>query len=194
MSSYRLPKVVDEFFPASTFDDITHLFHECTWKFGWGSNAIGEAYVHWNRHFAGGGKSSLSCCEEELFGDIYARPIAEAWKNIRDKLLPSGHKLVRCYANSHTFGLDGTIHRDNPDDIEALTTIVYSHRLWPTSWGGETMFYSDDGSDVIASVFPKPGRIAVFQGSVPHSAKSPSRVCKGLRISLVFKSIKDADT
>lgn len=190
MNSNSVPTYVDGLIPPLEFEQLTEYFLNTSWKFGWGSNTIGESFVHWNRHFAGGGKSTLESCEEELQSNVTAQPIAAVWKQIKADLLP-GQTLIRCYANAHTFGLDGTIHRDNPVDVDATTTIVYCHPIWPVPWGGELMFYTNDVSAVQSAILPKPGRIAIFQGSVPHSAKSPARVCRGLRISLVFKSLRN---
>ncbi|WEF31438.1 hypothetical protein [Pseudoduganella chitinolytica] len=188
MSPFDSPRIVDDFFDSTEFESIACFFNDIDWRFGWGSNTAGESLRHWNKHFAGGGKSARTPCDVELAENINCGPVVDAWKSIKDKLLP-GHSLLRCYANAHTFGLDGTIHRDNPKDIPAVTTILYCHRMWPLPWGGETVFYDVENSLIRSAVFSKPGRVVQFYGSEPHAAKSPSRVCRELRITLVFKSI-----
>jgi SM-20-related protein len=192
VNALETPLVIDGMFNADHLERLAKLFDETGWKFGWGSNTIGESVRHWNKHFAGGGKTSRTPCDLELLENENAKPISDTWIQIRDKLLP-GHSLVRCYANAHTFGLDGSIHRDNPKEVNAVTTILYCHRLWPLPWGGETVFYDVDTMNIKAAVFPNPGRLALFSGSVPHAARSPGRVCRELRISLVFKSMSSED-
>lgn len=188
MNSDVSPTYIDGFLPGEDFERLATFFQDTTWKFGWGSNTIGESYLYWNRHFAGEGKSTMASCEEELHSNVAAQPVRDTWRMLKEKVLPN-HTLIRCYANAHTFGLDGTIHRDNNVDVDATTTIIYCHRLWPLPWGGEIIFYNDDNDGIINAVIPKPGRVVIFKGSVPHAAKSPARVCRGLRISLVFKSL-----
>jgi SM-20-related protein len=189
MSDFKNPVVIDDFLREELFQKIVHWLQHTSWKFGWHSNTMGEAPLYWNKHIAGGGKSSRDACDDELLLDESVEAIAEAWSTIRDKFLP-GHSLVRCYANAHTFGLDGTIHRDNPKEVEMVTTLLYCHPIWPLAWGGETLFYDDDCINIEKAVFPKPARIVIFPGSMLHAAKSPARVCRELRISLVFKSMK----
>jgi SM-20-related protein len=189
MELCKSPLIIDEFIDEETFELVAQMFQEASWKFGWRSNTVGDASMHWNKHFAGGGKSTRRPCDDELASNGDARPVWHIWTTIKEKLLPE-HVLLRCYGNAHTFGLDGSIHKDNPDDVNMVTTLVYCHRLWPLPWGGETLFYSDDCENIDTIVFPKPGRLVVFPGNIPHAARSPTRVCRDLRISLVFKSIK----
>lgn len=189
MNSVEYPVVLDGMLDESLFEEVAELLRTTSWKFGWHSaNTPGESLMHWNKHIAGGGKDSRTSCEQELIDNEEIQCISQVWKSIKEKLLPE-HSLVRCYANAHTFGLDGTIHRDNPPDVDMVTTIIYCHRVWPLPWGGETQFYDTSFDNIRSSVFPKPGRLVMFPGSVPHVAKSPSRVCRELRISLVFKSM-----
>lgn len=189
MSLSIYPKIIDDALEELLFEEIAHILQNTSWKFGWRSaNSLGETLVHWNKHVAGGGKSSRLSCDEELNANMEVRPIADAWQILKKKYFPT-HSLIRCYANAHTFGLDGSIHRDNSAEVAMTTTILYCHRLWPIPWGGELVFYDDCVESIVASVNPKPNRIVIFPGHMPHVAKSPSRVCRDLRISLVFKSM-----
>lgn len=148
----------------------------------------GDFNLHWNCHLAGGGLESRSPCDTELASNHDLSAINQLWLAVRDKLLP-GHELIRCYANAHTFGLDGGIHRDNPPEENMITTVVYVHRQWPLPWGGETVFYCKKEEDIVATVIPKPARVAIFDGSIFHAARAPTRVCTELRMTLVFRSM-----
>ncbi|MGF6591608.1 2OG-Fe(II) oxygenase [Pseudomonas sp. 2835] len=53
----------------------------------------------------------------------------------------------------------------------------------------ELVFYDHQKENVIKAVLPKPGRIVIFNGHVPHSARSPSVNCDRLRMTLAFKTI-----
>ncbi len=44
--------------------------------------------------------------------DTALAPIAALWAQLQDRVLP-GHALVRCYANAHTFGIEGYPHVDS---------------------------------------------------------------------------------
>jgi SM-20-related protein len=62
--------------------------------------------------------------------------------------------------------------------------------VWHQNWGGDTVFYNRDETDILTSVFPRPGRAVTFHGAIPHSARAPSRDCSELRVSLVIKTQK----
>ncbi len=192
MTCFEKPAVYDSILSESCFEELAQFFQDASWKFGWRSNTIGESLLHWNLHLAGGGKSSMHPCDDEIFSNDKLKPVAELWREIKNTLLPD-HLLVRCYGNAHTFGLDGTIHRDNKKSVPLVTTLIYCHRLWPLAWGGEIIFYNDACDSIDKVVHPKPGRLVLFDGATPHVAKSPTRICRDLRISLVFKSINKHD-
>ena len=98
-----------------------------------------------------------------------------------------GHTLMRCYANAHAYGGDGTLHTDSTDP-DSRTAVYYPHGVWWPNWAGETVVFNADKSDIIAAVYPKPNRMVVFPGCLPHVARGVSRTCPELRIVLVFKT------
>lgn len=74
-----------------------------------------------------------------------------------------------------------TIHTDCEPDENEFTLLVYLNQNWTENHHGETVFFSDmDGSEVIFAVRPKYGRIAIFHGSIPHSARPPSLTFPGM--------------
>jgi SM-20-related protein len=183
------PRVIDDFFDSGTFSELNDYFIKTKWSYGWKSNASSDVYVHWHAHIAGGTRTSRNVCEDELANDLSATMIHRIWEQLRQEFL-AGHKLLRVYANAHTFGLEGGIHRDNAPGENIVTTLVYAHALWPVPWGGETVFYSQDHEQIVASVLPRPGRVVIFHGGIPHAARAPSRESRALRVTLVFKSIE----
>ncbi|WP_413297866.1 2OG-Fe(II) oxygenase [Brevundimonas phoenicis] len=98
-----------------------------------------------------------------------------------------GHAPVRVYANGHTFGGDGHLHRDHTAPGH-FTTIYYAHQEWRPNWAGETVFFNEAGDEIVKAVYPKPGRLAHFPGRIQHAARSPSCECPALRSVVVFKS------
>ena len=120
-----------------------------------------------------------------LLEDTSLEPIRDLWLKLKDDTL-NGHSLVRCYANAHTFGVEGYPHTDSrlPGNY---TTIVYINPIWKPEWAGETVFINDLG-DITQAVLPKPGRMVVFDGRVMHAARGLSRVCPAMRATLMFKT------
>jgi SM-20-related protein len=155
------------------------------WTFGWKSHTQKDAFSFWHRHFAGYLKfeDEHYDCEPELA----KFPLLHTfWQLLAAKTL-QGHRLVRCYANGQAYGSDGTLHVDAaaPNNY---TCVYYPHREWHPDWAGETVFFNRDRTDVIATVYPRPNRLAVFDGTLPHVARGVSRTCPVLRVTLMFKT------
>lgn len=68
------------------------------------------------------------------------------------------------------------------------TVLVYCNHEWDANYGGETVYFTDDQSEILYSSMPKKNRVVVFDASIPHAARSVSRNCKILRKVLVFKT------
>lgn len=181
-------KVVDNFVDPTL---LAHHFKGEVWSYGWRSNAGAEETPFWHIHFCGSRRPDEYFRQDELLaGNVRLSAIASVWDKIRDQFAPDYH-LVRCYANGHTYGLDGHVHRDAKPGEDALTALVYVNPTWRPEWAGETVFLSEDGE--CEAVMPKPGRLIVFDGTVQHVARSVSRDCPALRMTLVFKLKRNLD-
>lgn len=163
------------------------------WKFGWKSRSHTDVYSFWHKHFAGAiqpdhpdldRREEAYDCAEEL--QRKAPLLHTFWRGL-EKTALKGHTLVRCYANGHTFGSDGTLHTDSASS-KSFTSVYYPHERWSPNWGGETVFFNQEETDILTSIYPKPNRLLIFSGIVPHVARGVSRICPVLRITLMFKT------
>ena len=179
--------VVDDFVDRELLARIHALIKKPIWAYGWKSNQRRDRYCFWHAPFAGGDGSSRRNCEAELAANEAAAPVYALWKLLQQGPL-RGHEPVRAYANSHTFGVEGYVHRDNDDQENYFSTVFYAHPSWHQNWAGDTVFYNRDGSDIITTVYPKPGRAVTFHGAIPHCARAPSRDCNELRVTIVLKT------
>ena len=94
-------------------------------------------------------------------------------------------RVVRQYANGHTFGQGGRAHQD--DGRPGTWTMLYYPMLeWRPEWEGETIWVNQAG-DVLASVRPVPNRAVFFDSRIPHAGRAPSRICAALRVTIAFK-------
>lgn len=175
---------------------ILSFLQQPNWEYGWKSQSKTDIYSFWHKHFAGYRKSASfnreagpwppPDCAEEL--KRHAPLIHAFWTLLANTVL-KGHRLVRCYANGLPFGAEGTIHTDSSSP-DSYTALYYPHLEWHPNWGGETVFFDDGQTDIVASVFPKPNRLILFPGNKPHVARGVSRTCPALRITLMFKTEK----
>lgn len=92
--------------------------------------------------------------------------------------------LERLHANSSLYGDLQLPHKD-VEGQEGFTLLYYGNANWTFDWMGETVFYSKEEPTHL--VYPKPGRIVIFNGDILHRAGTPSRLCFESRLTLSFK-------
>jgi hypothetical protein len=57
---------------------------------------------------------------------------------------------------------------------EKLVVLYYVNLDWEQHWHGETLFYSEDLKEIDLAVNYTPGRVVVFDASIPHSVRPQS--------------------
>ena len=77
------------------------------------------------------------------------------------------------------------------DEDDCFTIMFYLNKIWDMSYAGETIYTDPTRSEIIKSIIPKPGRVAVFNGFIPHCAREVSRTCVELRMVATFKYRRD---
>lgn len=153
------------------------------WCYGWRSRSDTGAF--WHKHFAG--EQQAVDCAQDL---ALTAPILHSfWLSLRRRIF-QGYQLHRCYANGLPYGMEGATHTDSlvPGDY---TAIYYPHEVWNCDWGGETLIFNEDRSDILAAIYPRPNRLLVFPGFVYHVARGVTRTCPVMRITLMFKARRD---
>jgi SM-20-related protein len=179
-------RIIDDYVPESIKRSINDLVRRPIWGFGWKSSVTNDDFGFWHARFAGGGTDSIENCEPELLDNVAAAPVAALWRHLSAGFL-AGHVPVRVYANAHTYGVEGYIHRDS-DREDHFTTIYYAHDQWEANWAGETTFFSPIHGNITMAVHPSPGRLVFFRGVTAHVGRSPSRMCPDLRVAVVIKT------
>jgi len=139
------------------------------WYFGHGSNDGGFSRF-WKMDLDGDG----------AFNAIWehVRPRCEAMAGIP-------LRVIRQYANGHTYGLGGEPHLDD-NRPGTFTLLYYPNPEWKDVWNGETVFY-DQAGELALSVRLRPNRAIFFDSRILHAGRSPSRAFTGLRVSVAYK-------
>ena len=78
-----------------------------------------------------------------------------------------------------------TIHWPHADPGRDVL-LYYVNLDWKTEWYGETLFYEEDGQEIKSGVAYKPGRVAFFDGDLPHGIRPNSRAAPDFRFTLVI--------
>lgn len=175
--------VSDNFLPVELLNQCETALLNLGWKFGWHSHRSIE-YTHWHHEILGGDWNNRTDRQQILLN--HRRKDYDSFKTIWRLLRPmfENSGLLRCYANQHTYGVEGYPHTDS-DIAEDRTILFYMNRQWDIAWGGETAFYSE--GEIIQSVMPRFGRMVIFPSSTLHAARNVTRLCPKGRITLIFK-------
>ena len=163
--------------PQPLVEAVTNHVTTARWNHGWRSNT-NMGYAHWNQDYVGcGTENGLEAAA------LLPEPLSTAWTHLRTTYFP-GARLLRCYANAHTFGVEGYPHTDSRR-LNDSTLVIYLNRDWRREWGGETMIY--DGKTILHAELPEFNTGLVFPGNRFHTARAVSRICPELRVTLMFK-------
>lgn len=187
--------VVDDVLPIDEQQQIHQFLLAGHWSFGWRSNNEADAQKFWHQHFAGSinsletndeGPSRLADCSMEL---LKTAPLLHSfWQRLQKKVFQD-YVLSRCYANALPYGTEGGTHTDSPVPGDC-TAVYYPHDTWHPDWGGETIIFNQDCSDILTAVYPKPNRLFIFPGFVNHVARGVSKSCPQMRVTLMFKATR----
>jgi hypothetical protein len=176
----------DDLFDAASIDAVQTFFEQqVRWSYGWRSVNGLNPLSHWNHDFLKTRKNNQQDQTPRLAADPALKAVAALWATVQERCLP-GHALLRCYANAHTYGVEGYPHVDAPEPGQK-TVVIYLNPRWQPDWAGETVFFDAEG-DIVHAVLPKPGRAVIFDGSILHAARGVSRICTAARVTLMFKA------
>jgi hypothetical protein len=96
------------------------------------------------------------------------------------------YRAYRSYTNFAAYGDVLLIHTDCAANADEYTALWYLANEWDADWGGETLFY-DNQRDAQVVVTPRPGRLVIFHGAIPHAGRPPARHCQVARYSFAIK-------
>ncbi len=96
------------------------------------------------------------------------------------------YRPYRAYTNYAAYGDMLYTHVDCAPDQRGMTALWFLSARWEPEWGGETMFFDETG-DALFCASPRPGRLVVFDGAIPHVGRPPSRICFAPRYSFAVK-------
>lgn len=125
-----------------------------------------------------------------LPGEECTEPFANALIDLARAFLgnqgiPFG-KLHRVYLNLNLFGDFQFAHTDG----DGWTALLFANARWDEDWGGEIIFYPEGQDAFCYAIYPKPGRMILFDSSLVHRGGVPSKFFHGPRMSVAIKFSK----
>ena len=137
-----------------------------------------------------GGDGLISKDYNQLFSNYNKQDLdniefynTEGYKFLDDKYKLYNRKLLQCRVNV----CSSFDHTEAHCDTNGISLLLYVNLSWDIFWGGHTIFYNEDLSEIEYTCIFKPGRITVFDGSIPHSISPISNACRELRYTFVIQ-------
>ena len=99
-----------------------------------------------------------------------------------------GKELAKCMVN---LTRAGDVQFTHCHPIGETVVLYYVNVEWLPEWWGETMFYNDDQSSIVHAARYTPGRIVVFDGTIPHAIRPQSVIGPQYRftVSSIFTDV-----
>lgn len=106
---------------------------------------------------------------------------------ILDYVKKNNLRLTKAYFNLSTpFDLY-TYHVDVSVNTYAMTLLYYANMEWYPEWEGETHLSDDTMREIKHSISFVPGRLVMFDPSIPHKSSQPSILAKYYRFVFVAR-------
>lgn len=123
--------------------------------------------------------SSYSIQDAENMGFLKSEPIKKLYTlyDLRDE------DIHQIRINLTTNSEKNHIHTDPT----GITLMYYVNLEWKVEWGGHTLFMDDEVKNARYTCIYEPGKVVLFDGSIPHMIMTPSSLCPFHRYSLVIQ-------
>jgi hypothetical protein len=164
------PRIIESLAPAPV--------HEAVWK-----TCVGKGWYYGN--FSVSQRGNVPFWKMDLDDDAATKALWDCARGRCEALAGSPLRVVRQYANGHTYGQGGSAHQDDARP-GTWTLLYYPMQEWQPDWEGETVWVNGNG-DLISVVRPIPNRAVFFDSRIPHYGRAPSRICAALRVTIAFK-------
>jgi hypothetical protein len=100
-------------------------------------------------------------------------------------------RIFNSYVNLGIRGDQHEAHSDYYWKDGGKTLLLYANKEWNRNWGGETVFFNDNGVEIEYVTPYIPGRIVIFDSDIPHMAKEQSSLGPSYRFTLAIKFVKN---
>ena len=170
LSFHLLIAAINHLVDDALFQSAIEELKAPRWQFGHHSGGDGGVQSFWK----------MELDDNPVFDEI--------WTASREKceaLINRPLKVIRQYANGHTFGNGGQAHQDDSRE-GTYTLLYYPVEKWHRMWEGETVFY-DENEDIKSAIKPSPNRAIFFDSRILHVGRPPSRYFGGLRVTVAYK-------
>ena len=175
-------QIFDNALPIDLYNCVKNAIGCAPLQYGSKSNSHTDPHGHLSWKPLHDKKDNLGDLTDHFAQNPLTYALRDAWLHLKGR---NDLKLIRCYVNGYTYGMDGYVHTDSHRKGEH-TAILYVCDRWEADWAGETVELRD--GDVVGACLPRPNRLLVLSSDQPHVGRAVSRKCNIMRTVLVFKS------
>ena len=179
--------VIDDLFPQYVIEHVhDQVFNTYSWFYGHTSNYRDDprtdvgAIPDW---------PEVPALKQQIYPPNSPNAHDASWNMIYNavaQMIPFELEIGEILVNGQQWIHNTVEHTDCQCD-NGISWIYYVNREWKEEWGGETVIQLDGEWK---KVYPKPGRIFLFKGKIPHHGLPPNDSYKGLRATLVYKTMR----
>ena len=167
MENNKMIQIYDDVFDFKYRYKIYQYVKKSLFKIGWLDSSVPEK----SYEFLHSEYSKEDIDKLEFFEQLENSPVIEHFKGLEYK-----HTKVNLSTPS-----DANFVHAHP---EKLAILYYVNMDWQDGWHGETIFYDEHGKDIIYTSPYTPGRIIVFDATIPHAIRPQSTIGPKFRFTL----------
>lgn len=114
--------------------------------------------------------------------------IKDLYLHLTKNVISQNFDLISSHLNGQFIGQKGSCHIDSKPNSKSYTLMVFINYKWKKEWGGEFQLLKKckDNIEVTHSIEYIPGRVILFDGSIPHRGLDPLET-NVFRKSLIFR-------
>jgi hypothetical protein len=158
LSSGKEIHIYDDLLPLTLREKLWVFINESLYTIGWSDGRTESSIKHKYLH------SKYSANDDTVAGLLPFLQKSEVYKHFKD--LIQKKSVINLSVPSDTYF--GHAHP------EKLVVLYYANMEWEHHWHGETLFYSEDLSEIELAIRYTPGRVIVFDGRTPHALRPQS--------------------
>ena len=163
-------QIFDDIISYNDMQQIYEFVCKSTYRLGWSDltheKFTPNIYSDWSKE---------DVKKSKLFAYLKKLDDTKLHLNIDDNF----HKCIVNFSKSSDYYFCHT----HPNQIVIL---YYVNLEWKDGFGGETMLYNEKLTDVVNAISFVPGRIAVFDGEIPHTIRAQSSYGADYRFTISY--------
>lgn len=110
----------------------------------------------------------------------------KTWRFIENLSFPVKKELENKEPLAVTANLSVPSDTNFAHSHSGLSLLYYVNLDWRVEWSGETLFFTENCKDIIFASPYVPGRIIIFDGSIPHSIRPQTYLAPHYRFTLAI--------